>query len=75
MQTKQRKPVLSLLSLLLFVIFVIVYGDKGLRYLLLYLSHASWARDLVTGFPLAWRVAGRFVAGETVQKVRAAKLG
>ncbi len=37
-----------------------------LRTLLIYLSHASWARRLFTGWSLAWRVSSRFVAGETL---------
>ena len=36
-----------------------------LRSLLIYLSKADWARRLVTRWPIAWRVASRFVAGET----------
>ncbi len=37
-----------------------------LRALLLYLSKAGWARKLVTRWRVAWRVASRFVAGETL---------
>ncbi|NPA26118.1 MAG: proline dehydrogenase [Chloroflexi bacterium] len=37
-----------------------------LRALLLYLSTATWARRLVTKWSVAWRVASRFVAGETL---------
>lgn len=36
-----------------------------LRALLIYLSQAAWARNLVTRWSLTWRVASRFVAGET----------
>jgi len=36
-----------------------------LRSLLLYLSEAGWVKRFVTRFPLARRVARRFVAGET----------
>lgn len=36
-----------------------------LRSFLIYLSKASWARRLVTRWKIAWRVASRFVAGET----------
>lgn len=39
-----------------------------LRRFLLYLSTAGWARTLTTKFPLARRVAERFVAGETLEK-------
>lgn len=38
-----------------------------LRALLIYLSHAVWARSLVTKWSIAWRVASRFVAGESLQ--------
>jgi proline dehydrogenase len=43
-------------------------GETWLRSLLLYLSRAGWARSLVTGFPPAWLVASRFVAGESVDE-------
>ena len=39
-----------------------------LRALLLYLSQASWARRIVTRWSVAWRVASRFVAGETLDE-------
>jgi proline dehydrogenase len=37
-----------------------------LRSLLIYLSQASWARRIITGWPFAWRTASRFIAGETL---------
>ncbi len=43
-------------------------GEAWLRSLLLYLSRAGWARSLVTGFPPAWLIASRFVAGESVDE-------
>lgn len=43
-------------------------GERWLRSVLLYLSSAGWARSLVTGFPPAWSVAHRFVAGESVDE-------
>ena len=43
-------------------------GENWLRSLLLYLSRASWARALVTGFGPAWSMASRFVAGESVDE-------
>ena len=46
-----------------------LYGERLLRALLLMLSTAVWARRLVTELPLAWRVAGRFVAGEDLTAV------
>jgi len=36
-----------------------------LRAIFIYLSKALWARQLVTRWPIAWRIASRFVAGET----------
>ena len=35
-----------------------------LRSLLIYLSRAAWARQIVTSWKIAWLVASRFVAGE-----------
>ncbi|MFQ5418833.1 MAG: proline dehydrogenase family protein [Anaerolineae bacterium] len=43
------------------------FGERWLRALLLYLSTAVWARQLVTQLPFAWRVASRFVAGENIE--------
>lgn len=48
------------------------YGESWLRNLLLYLSQAGWARSVVTRFPPAWRLASRFVAGESVDEAIAA---
>lgn len=39
------------------------HGESWLRQLLIYLSHARWARQLVSNWSLSWRVASRFVAG------------
>lgn len=39
-----------------------------LRSILIYLSQANWARNLVLRFPLSRRVALRFVAGETLKE-------
>ena len=47
-------------------------GENWLRSLLLYLARAGWARSLVTGFPPAWRMASRFVAGESLDEAIAA---
>lgn len=38
-----------------------------LRSLLIYLSKATWARRLITGWSFAWRTASRFVAGEQLE--------
>lgn len=43
------------------------FGERWLRALLLYLSTAVWARQLVSQLPLAWQVASRFVAGEDAE--------
>jgi len=37
-----------------------------LRSFLIYLSKASWAQRMVTGWKFAWRAASRFVAGSTI---------
>lgn len=42
--------------------------NSMLRAILLYLSQAAWARRMVTRWPVAWRVASRFVAGETLDE-------
>ncbi len=39
-----------------------------LRSFFIYLSKAGWAKKIVTGWSLAWRMASRFVAGETLEK-------
>ena len=66
MSKPSRKRLPLFLPLVLFAVLLFLYGEKWLRALLLYLSHAGWARQLVTGFPPAWYVASRFVAGETI---------
>jgi len=38
-----------------------------LRSFFIYLSKASWAQKLVTGWSFAWKAASRFVAGEKVE--------
>jgi proline dehydrogenase len=38
------------------------------RAFFIYLSKASWARRIVTGWSVAWWAASRFVAGETVDE-------
>jgi proline dehydrogenase len=43
-----------------------------LRRLLLYLSQAGWARNIITHWGIARRVARRFVAGETLDEAVAA---
>jgi proline dehydrogenase len=43
-----------------------------LRAFFIYLSHAAWARSLITGLGFARRAAARFVAGDTVEAAIAA---
>lgn len=43
-----------------------------LRTLLLYLSKAEWAYKIARGWKLAWTVASRFVAGETLDEALSA---
>jgi proline dehydrogenase len=57
-------------SLLLPLVFLAVggylvfrNGESWLRHILIYLSTARWARNLVSNWSIAWRVASRFVAG------------
>ena len=38
-----------------------------LRSILIYLSKATWARQIVTRWSIAWRVASRFVSGEKLE--------
>jgi len=47
-------------------------GAKWLRAILIYLSHAIWARNLVTQLPIAQQVSKRFVAGEVILEAIAA---
>lgn len=48
------------------------FAETWLRVVLLYLSSATWARSLVSGMPIAKRVARRFVAGEEIADAVAA---
>lgn len=43
-----------------------------LRSFFISLSHARWAQNFITRFPLAWQMASRFVAGETIDDAIAA---
>lgn len=38
-----------------------------LRSTLIYLSRAAWAKKIVTQWPIAWRAASRFIAGEKLE--------
>jgi len=41
-------------------------GEIMIRSILIYLSKADWARNLVTNWKFAWKAASRFIAGETI---------
>lgn len=69
-QKRSSLPIIVGFFLLAFLFYL--YGEKWLRNILIYLSHAVWARDLVSGLPIAKQVAGRFVAGETAEEAMAA---
>lgn len=60
-----RSSLPLILGGILLTFLIYQYGEKWLRHILIYLSHAGWARDMVSSLPLAKQVAGRFVAGET----------
>jgi proline dehydrogenase len=50
------------------------FGEQWLHLLLLYLSGAVWAREIVSSLPMAQKVANRFVAGEKMEDaIRAAR--
>jgi len=69
-QNKPRRLWSSLpiiLGAILLTFLIYQYGEKWLRNILIYLSHATWARDLISTLPVAKQVAGRFVAGETAE--------
>jgi len=59
-------------SLLLVSLIFYRFGERWLRAILIYLSHAQWARNFVSNLGLAQRVARRFVAGETIDEAMAA---
>ena len=58
-----------LLGFILLTVLIYQFGDRWLRNLLIYLSQAAWARNMVSQFSLAQKVAYRFVAGETAREV------
>jgi proline dehydrogenase len=45
------------------VFFILRNGEGWLRHLLIYISQANWARQLISNWSISWRVASRFVAG------------
>jgi proline dehydrogenase len=66
--TRKTSPFLTFLFLSLVAAVLVFhrYGERWLHLLLLYLSKAAWARQLVTQINLARSVARRFVAGENI---------
>lgn len=74
MNVQRHRFLLYLFAPLLLIIILYLYAERWLRAVILYLSQAAWARRVVTGFPPAWYVASRFVAGETIaDAMRAAR--
>lgn len=65
-KSKEKRIVLYILAPILLALILYLFAERWLRAFLLYLSHASWSRRLVTSFAPAWYVASRFVAGETI---------
>ncbi|WP_374685916.1 proline dehydrogenase family protein [Promineifilum sp.] len=62
--TRSRPPlILPLLILTVTGFLLFRHGQTWLRRLLSYLAHAAWARRIVSGWSVSWRVASRFVAG------------
>lgn len=65
---RSRKTIpLLLLAIIFFGFLVFRHGESWLRQILLYLSHAGWARQLISDWSVSWRVASRFVAGKDRQ--------
>ena len=68
-----RNPQTAVLLLLLMVTIIALYlrGEQWLRGILVYLSAATWARNIVTQVPLARNFASRFIAGDTTAEAMA----
>ncbi len=65
--SKKRSPLFPFfLFLALLVLILYRFSERWLHLLLLYLSKATWARQIVTKMSLARSVALRFVAGENI---------
>lgn len=69
MQTLKKLPLILFIFLVALALLLYWFGERWLRAVLLYLSTAVWAQYLVSHTGLAWRVASRFIAGETVDDV------
>lgn len=63
-----RGPGLLLPAVALTSFLVWWKGEAWLRSILLFLSRAAWARQIVTGFGPVWDMVSRFVAGESVDE-------
>jgi proline dehydrogenase len=68
-----RNPQTAVLLLLLMIALIALYlrGEQWLRGILVYLSAATWARNIVTQVPLARNLANRFIAGDTTAEAMA----
>ncbi len=62
---RNRGTAVLLLLLMVAVIALYLRGEQWLRGILVYLSAATWARNIVTRVPLARSFASRFIAGDT----------
>ncbi len=69
------KSLFLLLPLLIFTVAGILlykFGERWLRSVLIYLSHAAWARKIIENLQISRSVARRFVAGETIDEAMSA---
>lgn len=64
--TKKRFPLFPVLLLVVMAGALYQFGERWLRLLLIYLSQAGWAKQIISSIPLTRQVAARFVAGETM---------
>ena len=71
--TTKRSPFLPFLLLFaLFVLIIYRFSERWLHLVLLYLSKANWARQIVSKLSVAQMVAMRFVAGTTIAEAMTA---
>lgn len=68
---RNRGTAVLLLLLLAAILALYLRGEQWLRGILVYLSAATWARNIVTQVPLARNFAGRFIAGDTTAEAMA----
>ncbi len=63
-QNRSRSSfVISALAIGALALLLFRNGEKWLRNVLIYLSQAGWARNIVSNWSVSWRVASRFVSG------------